>query len=43
MAGFFYPFNHTDGGLLFVREKALVSQPGVATLQPVGLGATLAL
>lgn len=38
VSGFYYPFHHLEGGMLFVRQTALVSQPGIASIKPAGLG-----
>ena len=43
IAGFYYPFHHLEGGMLFVREKTLNVGPSVVSLKPQGLGAILAL
>jgi hypothetical protein len=38
VSGFFYPYYHIDGGILFVREKLITAKPSVTAIAPVGIG-----
>jgi hypothetical protein len=38
VAGFFYPFNHIDGGMLFVREQLIAHKPNLSAIAATGLG-----
>jgi hypothetical protein len=37
VVGYYTPFDHLDGGFVFVRESALSYRTGIAALRPAGL------